>query len=351
MKKTIFLLFLIVIFILSSCNRSQEQETKVEIQSFPQIKNLASETTGITTLTRGNVELLVVDSLLVIQKDVAPFIEVYDTNTNLLITSFGEEGEGPGMFLRPSLSKSYLFQNGDLIIKFYDLQKRAIQEINLKNLITQEEPVVKETPTPFNQFIKIFHYADTDLILGTLDGYERFTQFNSKDSSLIQIPYTPDLPFEVEENRKPYIYKSTVAFNKDKGIFAAFPIGVPSIDFFDLEGNFIRSTYFKNPNDLKNSLEKKELESDERDEPIFFVYDSDSENDFIYGLNYNNSFDEFKNQQSILTFDWEGNSISKYILEQDNPSETMAYDSKHRRFYTYCRDCEESNIQMFNIKD
>lgn len=195
-----------------------------------------------------------------------------------------------------------------------------------------------------------FYFADQDFILGKTEGNNRFTHYSYKKDTVDFIPYIPKQNFTIYERFEPYVYRSSVAVNKQKGLIAAFPILLGSIDFFDLDGKLLRSTYFDDPDKLKPSvIEKNNVEA------YFYMMDSDSDQNYIYGLNINNRRSDLAGNNhkilNVLVFDWNGKPVIKYILDNDQASEAIAFDSKHNRFYTYCRDCEESNILVFNIPE
>jgi hypothetical protein len=52
----------------------------------------------------------------------------------------------------------------------------------------------------------------------------------------------------------------------------------------------------------------------------------------------------------VEVFDWEGNPIKEYILNDNRFIETLAVDLKNNRIYGYCRDERDSNIIIYNMK-
>lgn len=140
--------------------------------------------------------------------------------------------------------------------------------------------------------------------------------------------------------------------NKEKGLIAAFPILLGSLDFFDVDSQFLKSTYFDDPDFFLQGFEEKD--ENERSLVNVFVRDSDSDQNYIYGLNLNNRSSDLvgsslPKKMQVEVFDWEGNHIRQYILNSNLPSESFAYDEKHNRFYTYCRECENSNLSYYDV--
>ena len=345
--KAIILLVLLISTV--ACEESKN-ENKEEVESKIE---LDKQETGIQVLSRGNVNLLVVDTLLIVQKSSEPFLEIYDTNTHKLLTTFGKQGEGPGEMLVPELINQREFENGSPIITLYDFKRRIVNKINLKNLIQENEPVLKQNPLPFKgNYVLYFFHADQNFVMGTTEGNGRFTHYSYENDSTKFIPFLPQTEFEVEENFKEIAYRSTVTINKEKGLFAAFPILLGQVDFFDLSGNFLSKTYFEDPDKIKEGFFIKDEK--ERQDSYMYVSDSDSDQNYIFGLNMNNNSSIYRGgslsrKQKIEVFDWEGSHIKQYVLNDDLPSESFAFDEKHNRFYTYCRECEDSNLSYFNV--
>ncbi|MEB2777604.1 BF3164 family lipoprotein [Algoriphagus sp. D3-2-R+10] len=323
---------------------SEEIKSKVELDKHE---------TGIQVLSRGNVNLLVIDTLLIVQKSSEPFLEIYDTNSHKLLTTFGKHGEGPGEILMPLLIKQKEFENGSPIITVFDSQRRIVNKINLKSLLLNKESVLKQEPLPFRGSHMIyFYHADQDFILGTTEGDDRFTSYSFEKDSVQFIPYIPHQEFNKGEIRNTSIYRSAVTVNKEKGLIAAFPILLGSLDFFDAHGQYLRNTYFDDPEKFLQGYEEKD--ENKRSLVNVFVRDSDSDQKYIYGLNLNNRASDLTGnslpkKMQVEVFDWEGNHIKQYILNDDLPTETFAFDEKHNRFYTYCRECEDSNLSYFDV--
>ncbi|SFT86378.1 TolB-like 6-blade propeller-like [Algoriphagus locisalis] len=350
MRKFRLTTFLLVFFVAFACEKAQnkaseEIEFKVELDK---------QETGIQVLSRGNVNLLVVDTLLIVQKSTEPFLEIYDTNTHKLMTTFGKHGEGPGEMLVPELINQREFENGSPIITVFDYERRIVNKINLKNLIQENEPVLKQNPLPFKgNYVVYFFHADQDFILGTTEANGRFTHYSYEHDSVHFIPFVPTLEIDVDERNKSHIFRSSVTVNKNKGLIAAFPILLGSVNFFDLDGELLRNTNFDDPEKFLQGFEEKD--EDERSLVNVFVRDSDSDDAYIYGLNLNNRSSDLTGsilpkKMQIEVFDWEGSHIKQYVLNDDLPSESFAFDEKHNRFYTYCRECEDSNLSYFNVE-
>lgn len=345
--KTIILLVLLISTL--SC-----EETKNENKEGVESKiELEKQETGIQVLSRGNVNLLVVDSLLIVQKSSEPFLEIYDTNSHKLLTTFGKHGEGPGEMLVPELINQREFENGSPIITLYYFERRIVNKVNLKNLIQKNEPVLKQNPLPFRgNYVLYFFHADQDFVLATTNDNGRFTHYSYETDSIQFIPYIPEAEFEIEENFKSPIYRSTVTINKEKSIAATFPLHLGWMEFFDLSGNFLSKTYFEDPDKIKEGFFMKDEK--ERQDPYIYVSDSDSDQNYIYGLNMNNNSTIYRGgslsrKQMIEVFDWEGNHIKQYVLNSDLPNLTFACDERHNRFYTYCRECEDSNLSYYDV--
>lgn len=279
----LIMLFILLISI-AGCGNSKNES----VEGFKSIVELGKCDTGIEILSRGNVNLMVVDSLLIVQKPTDPILEIYSTNSHKLIATFGKNGQGPGEILVPELIKQRELENGSPVITVYDLSRRIVNKVNLKNLLFNKEPILKQEPIPFRgDFLQYFYYADKDFILGKTEANNRFVHYDFKNDSIHFIPYIPHHEFDLDENRKTYVYRSAVTVNKDKGLVAAFPILIASLD---VNGKFLRNTFFDDPEKIAQSLNKKDDEGNS--ESYFYVSDADSDLNYIYGLNINNQFIE-----------------------------------------------------------
>lgn len=348
MKLFRLITLLIVLVTAFACEGKKDQT----VQEFNSVVELAMRETGIETLSSENINLLVVDTLLIVQKRTDPILEIYSTNSHKLIASFGKNGQGPGEIMEPVLLKQREFENGDPIITVFDHRRRTVNKVNLKNLLLNQEPIIKQEPLPFKgSFVMYFYHADQDFIFGTTEGNERFTHYSFENDSVQFIPYIPDLNIEMEDNLKGRVYRSTVTVNKERGLIAAFPLGFGSLDFFDLAGKFQTNTIFDDSGKFLQGINDK----DDRGigHSYVFVTDSDSDQKNIYGLNINNLSSVFQGNSlpkmmQIEVFDWDGNPVKQYVLNNEMLSESFAYDEKHNRFYTYCRECESSNIIFYD---
>lgn len=307
-------------------------------------------------LSSGNVDLCVIDTFLVIQKREEKILKIYGTNTHDLLAEYGDLGGGPEEFMRPVLVKQvkYDSENKSPIITVYDMSRRRVNFINILNLIRKKGVIHEQKPLPKgDSYMLHFYFINEDFLLAKPEGEGRFFHYDYGSGETKIIPYVPKIDFPIEDEYFYPIFRSAVTVNMDKGLIAAAPMLLGGIDFFDLNGNYLRSTIFDTTEKLANTLTI--AEDTEIFNPFHYISDIDSKGEFIYGLNYNNLstdiYDHGNNSNlKVEVFDWEGNPIKEYILNDNRFIETLAVDLKNNRIYGYCRDEKDSNIIIYNMK-
>jgi hypothetical protein len=345
--------FLIVVL----CGCENKTDNSVEIRTFPEIISLEGQPINdITVLSRGNVALCVIDTFLVIQTGEEKILKIYGTSTHNLLAEYGDSGEGPEEFMRPVLVKQvkYDSENKSPIITVYDIARRRVNFINILNLISKKGVIHEQKPLPKgDSYMLHFYFINDDFLLAKPEGEGRFFHYDYGSGETKIIPYLPKIDFPIKDEYLYPIFRSFVSVNMDKGLIAAAPMLLGGIDFFDLNGNYLRSTIFDSTEKLANTLTI--AEDTGIFNPFHYISDIDAKGEFIYGLNYNNLstdiYDHGNNSNlKVEVFDWEGNPIKEYILNDNRFIETLAVDLKNNRIYGYCRDERDSNIIIYNMK-
>lgn len=81
--------------------------------------------------TNKNLNLLVVDTFLIIQQNEDNVLRIYNTNDYSLLKNYGVLGEGSFEFSDPYLLKQYSYdlKNKSPIIKVFDYERRVLNEM------------------------------------------------------------------------------------------------------------------------------------------------------------------------------------------------------------------------------
>ena len=267
-----------------------EKTAEMKIEEFNEIILLDGQLSNdIIVMSKGNVNLCVIDTFLVIQKSKEKFFSIYGTNSHNLLAEYGDSGSGPDEFMDPVLLKqiTYDSENKSPVITIYDYQRMRLNFINIVNLVEKEGVIHRQELLPEgNPYLTYFYFKNDGFLLGAPESDARFFHHNYGSNKAKVIPYVPEMAFSINEEYLHSVYRSAVAVNEDKGLIVAAPLLLGGIDFFDLDGNYLKSTFFDAPEKLE-----KEINSSRNlgiFDPFHYIVDIDSKGDLIYGLNYNN---------------------------------------------------------------
>lgn len=351
----------LLVFIIVGMFSCKKQSNNFEIQMFPETISLqGNPIEGITVMSGGNVNLTVIDTFLVIQKKEEKFLKVYSTKTHKFLSEYGSSGNGPNEFMAPYLLKQVNYDSDDNapIISVYDFNRLSLNFINVFDLIKEKNGfhIQERLPnkSPYNIY---FYFNDESFFLAKAEAGGRFIHYDRFTDDFKIIPYLPKVKFEIKKEYLSAVYRSAVAVNENKRLIVAAPLLLGEIDFFDLNGNYLRSTFFEDPNKLEREL----IISEETKifDPTHYIVDIDSKGDYIYCLNYNNKQTDLSTNNpseilnlKVLVFDWEGNPVKEYILQDKRYIESFAVDEKNQMIYAYCRDEKEmNNIIGYKMND
>lgn len=125
------------------------------------------------------------------------------------------------------------------------------------------------------------------------------------------------------------------------------------IDFFELDGNYVRSTYFESSDQLENIFANSDQPTSLLESKMY-VADMDAKGEYIYGLSYDNPYEECINpniatNSRILVFDWEGNPVEELTFNDGRFIQSFALDERNNRIYAYCPNEKENNIVVYTL--
>lgn len=185
------LTFLILLLLIISCKH--EKYNLMVINKFPSTELLkGNPIENITLYSKGNVNLISIDSFLVVQKSEEPFFRIYSTKNYKLLSEFGNEGKGPHEFMHPELlnQTGYDKSNNSPVICVYDYTRRNFTKINILNIIeNQAIQIFENIPIPMHdQYFTYFFFRDDDLLIATPEREWRYVIYKDAVQSFINVP-------------------------------------------------------------------------------------------------------------------------------------------------------------------
>lgn len=349
--KTISFVVSLILFV--SC-KNETDMAKNEISKFTETIKLSGVPIKNIELASTNANMVVIDSLLIIQTRQEPFIHIYNTKNYKLLAETGSKGRGPNEFIRPELQNFISYKDSTPLINIYDYTRRRITQVNVYNAIYQKGDVFDQKPLPENikDYLNHFFYYDNNHLIASSENGGRFYIYNRKSKKSLRIPYLPKLDFNIKKPWLYGIYRSATVVNTKENKFASAPIGLGQLDFFNLEGKYIKSSVFESSKeDVKSELSKKEHK---KINIKFQIADITAKDDFIYALNFNNRLITVNEDPSnidnmkIQVFDWNGKAKKEYMLDKRYIT-SFAVDVKNHTFYGYSPNESKNNIISYKF--
>jgi hypothetical protein len=350
---TWFVFFLAAFTATISCEpHTSSENSVVTFSESYEITGYPSEKTPIHS--RGNVNLLVIDTFLVVQRREEPFFQIYSTISSKNIGNFGKSGDGPSEFRSPYLTKQIQYdQNGFPIITIYDYGLFRVTQAGILELIKDSELVHGQNLNVGRKILQHFYYKSEDVLWSTVENEGRFFVQDYRSGQYNVIAYLPKPGFNIKEELLYPIYRSAVVVNEKEGLVAAAPLMLGQLDFFELNGNYLRSTFFESSEELEALIENS-------DDPMSFwdakmyLADMDANGEYIYGLSYDNPYEEARSpdiatNSKILVFDWQGNPVKEVIINDGRFIQSFALDEKNNRVYAYCPNEKEYNLLIYPL--
>ena len=346
-KVASFIVIILFGILFTTC---QSEENAIIVEFIETEKISGQPVEYITTFSSGNVHLTVADTFLVIQKNDVPFFKIYNTNTHELLAEFGEEGRDPEEFLGPVLQKRVEFssENESPVIKVFDYRRQSLSSINIFHVLSGKDAIHQEDLSVSTYQIYFHHSSDSTFIGTPLDG--RFQIYNHVTQSDTVIPYVPKTDFNIPEYSLSAVYRTAAVINRKENLMAAAPLYFGQLDFFDLNGNYLRSTMWESKNKFEEELRSGQADCEKIKTQIV---DLDSKSGLIYGLNRNNSVSDYNSaslssEMIVQVFNWDGDPLIEYVLDKRKLL-NFAIDSVNNRIYAYSPNEPEHNIIMYDM--
>lgn len=337
------------------CLNCSEESSKNVIE-FPEIVPLIGEPiTDIEVFSSGNVNLVVIDTFLVVQKAEEKFISIYNTKSYKKLAELGINGRGPSEFKYPKLIKQvgYDKKNNSPLAYIYDISRRRTSIVNIFDAINSQKSSITELEMPnIKDYLPYFFYQNDSFLLATPEVGQRFLKFDLLTGERIDIPFIPEKEYIYNQEISSVLYRSTVVVNEEKNLFAAAPSGFGQLDFFDLYGNYLKSTIFSTDNDEKL---KKDIKNEDLKYFNLNIIHLQKNDDYIYALNYNNTpeeiySDNISNNMEVQVYNWDGKPIKKFELIDKRVITSFAIDRINNRIYGYSSNEKDHNIIVYDLK-
>ncbi len=280
----------------------------------------STEVPEISVYSSGNVYINVVDTFLVIVKSDTPFVNIYSTNSHNLLLAFGNKGRGPKEFIEPSVLN---MEKPPATVFLHDFRRNTVARIELQNVLKDE------IATPATGGNLLIH--------------------NSSNNHLITVPYLPETEFNIPSHSLPEIYRPAVLFNKAKKKIATAPLFLGEIDFFDLNGTLVSSSIFEPRNSYESELTKGSSSFRNIKQQIVEL---DNYRELIIALNSNipvHELNSVKDFSKFQIFDWNGNPIKEFLLDNETRITSFAVDEINNRIYAYTPFKNNRNILIYNL--
>jgi len=339
--------FIAFIFCFCSCDESKIKATDAEESTSLKGQPLAIESNGYPFITMLGDNLLIRN---VVDKE--GIFQLYNTEDFSLIAKFGQLGDGPLEHRDPiwmaKSSEQMLSMN---TFKVYDNGRNEITEIRTNPSNYQETEFIKH-PLPnatVDLVREIIIFNDTSFIYRP-DEVGRFVISDRRNNKSKLIPFQVDKVLPIQESNKWQVYHSQSAVNVNKKLIVSSPRLLGQLDFFDFDGNLMKSIIFDSHNHNSKTISMPNIQNSD-----LKMYCSDIElvENSIYLLIQGRTLAEsnsqtFVDECKILKFDWEGNFLSEYKL--DHFATSFAVDLRKSRIYTYNFLVEENAFYSYSIE-
>ncbi|RRO20850.1 BF3164 family lipoprotein [Flavobacteriaceae bacterium 14752] len=285
-----------------------------------------------------------------------PHFYAYQLPDFKFIASFGYQGKGPLDINSPVVWSQ--IQNGKIGIYQMNLMKFDFYHIDdlINNRVKKNQLNPSYMPPEINDAINIISLKN-DIYIGTgVSSTGEYFVFNQKTKKFYWRDYFKffDKKFNdriIEYDLMSELNLGIIKIKPDKTMFVKTNIYNPLIHVYD------------NSMDLKFTIANKNITEPIIDDSKKFFssktkmyytncYLTDK---FIYAVYRNCTLEEYNNYEcdnvEIHTFDWEGNPVVKYLLNEGiAPLSPFVVDEQRLKIYTVNPKTEDSYYSIFNIK-
>jgi len=346
-------IMLFFVLLIGCKDEKSTPEKVIEKGVFSLTELKGTQISDIEIFSSQYVNLVVVDTFLVVQKNQSPILQVFSTKNYNLLVEAGNMGEGPEELKNPTLLNNTLqsTQNNSPIIQVYDAGSRRIFQYNVLNLIDQNEPFLNTIELPLDETfdVSMVYFNNEDWLILNPSEFNRFLIHSYKDSTQILVPYPDKLDFEVDPYYKLFIYYSSVAMEAKKQQFFSGNLLLGELDLYDIKGNLIKSTKFQ-----ENSTLEKDINTLPQNMNSY-ISDIETDGNYMYALNNNNKLlnadkDEDRNNMQLLVFDMNGTLLKTLPFSDQKFITSIALDRQENKLYAYSLHEEKHNIFVYDLE-
>ncbi len=325
----------------------KEKDSNIYSNKISEPISLRANKSGIHVLGVPNIEIFENDLVVLNLKDTLLF-KLYNSDFDF-INGFGRLNEMPLDLKFPKFSSQIITGKEDFISVFDIANLNSIklwpdEDMDSKTWDYEKSKLKGLTLYPTT----LLYMTDSTIVyVPEMGGAISIDNYKSNNSDVKPFPFKG---FEmIKANNLPYVFQSVGAVNVCKNIIIIAPILTGELEFYELNGNFIKAvTYdFTNQSGTMLSVDNY-IETD----IIINAIDLSITNDYIYLLSSNNKLNQhvtgiMTNNSSIYKIDWDGNLIQEFQLGLDVSS--MAVDEKLKRFYVTVNDNDGEPIWYFDF--
>lgn len=327
MFKHIFF-FSLTILLISNCKNSNRSKEFPDAKTFT-IQNAinlqgerlnASDSLGIAN----KVEVIYLENssdAFAVISDITnmPPLHFINVTEDKYITSIGREGRGPGEFLEPG-SIFGLENNNVLVLDNENIRLTKIDLSNEKHLseLNQAEPYILNLEfrgLPLDIFPLVNgNYATIGPIRTSLNKSFAVLDSNGKQDKLLG--KIPTFNSTIPSNAHQLAWRSNATPNKDGSQFAVGFYNIDLIKLYDYKGNLLEVIRGPKFTKLNYSSKNNRLSLSEDTKRAYIDFASTP--NYFYGLYSGKNINEAYNNYGkyVFVFDWSGNFIKAYKLDQ-----------------------------------
>ena len=306
----------IMAFLITSCDKGNVKK-KLEFDKIITLKSEPFELFKQPCVSSIN---LIDRYIFLIDQCEEKFVHLYNAENYEYYGSFGGKGEGPKEFIFPEIyNQGYVDEADSLHVLIYDDIKKRLADVNVNNIMYGSRQDFKlYHPSHDGAYVSNFLSLKNFLFTGIFAEYpNRFFINDLKTGDLKSFKYLPENNITVPKGEEFVIFRNIIRTKPDGSAFVSALDLFPQIDIFDLDGNKT-ATYA-----LAGKNERLNLNTSIKPLPhkaMHYYMGLFVSNRYIYALNWNMSQQEFIDNVNvpgqIHVFDWKGNPIIQYQLDQ-----------------------------------
>ena len=283
------------------------------------------------------VDLMVIDdSVLVLYDAIIPgrnstFFKAYLLDDYSYIGEYVVQGRGPGELLCPDLSGCYQC-NGETRCYVLDIMLGQSYSFNLRDSANMNS-LVKISDLPDNSLYAYPYQDSLQFVVNVEDDQFRFNVLDKSGSNVRKFSLYPE---NISAEKYLPQLGNSVAVNSNKGIAALVMLGIPQINYFNLESGTVYSIATdKKYRDWRNLISAA-ADVNKYMKATQYYANAASSRDYVFALYSNRSIEDIMHRTEngcphIHIFDWEGTFL--YDITVDEDISRIDYDSKRKNLY------------------